>query len=262
MVGFATGDPCAGPVPGYCHRVDGVDRAAGGAQACDQQPAGRRDRHRDRVLRSVAVPGQQVQQLGQAGRVVADPAAGQRAARPGPPARCRGGLRPSRSRSKHPSFPPRVVGLLVHGHCGLSRAGHARSLMEGLARHRAIRSAVRDPSCPQAPVLPRARRPLGAGKGLLLRVARPTTTHTAANRGFRAGSPACRGRSGSPSRAGARSHTRDQVPVHHQGSPAPAARARSCRSQARHPVPGLGGRHGPGQAGPRSSLRAPSPSVK
>ncbi|HEV3292213.1 MAG TPA: hypothetical protein VG123_24820 [Streptosporangiaceae bacterium] len=35
-------------------------------------------------------------------------------------------------------------------------------------------------------------------------MARPTPTHTAANRGFRAGSPACRGRSGS---------RRDNLPV-------------------------------------------------
>jgi len=119
---------------------------------------------------------------------------------------------------------------------GPSRAGHARSLMEGL-NGTAIRSAVRDPSCPQAPVLPRAQRLRVLVKGLLLRVARPTTTHTAANRGFRAGAPACRGRSGSRRRSpdlapGIKS------PVHHQGSPAPPARARSCRSQARHHVPG------------------------
>ena len=65
------------PVAGHRHRVDGVDRAAGGAQACDQQPAGRLDRHRDRVLRGVAVLGEQGQQLREPGRVVADPAAGQ-----------------------------------------------------------------------------------------------------------------------------------------------------------------------------------------
>jgi len=40
---------------------------------------------------------------------------------------------------------------------GPGRAGHACSLMEGL-EGTAIRLAVRDPSCPQAPVLPRARR--------------------------------------------------------------------------------------------------------
>jgi hypothetical protein len=50
---------------------------------------------------------------------------------------------------------------------GLSRAGHARSLMEGL-KGTAIRSAVRDPSCPQAPVFGVARRGSGRGEGLLL----------------------------------------------------------------------------------------------
>jgi hypothetical protein len=55
VVGFLPGHRVPVPVPGHRHRVDGVDRAAGGAQACDQQPAGRLDRHRDRVLRSVAV---------------------------------------------------------------------------------------------------------------------------------------------------------------------------------------------------------------
>src|SRR5882724_12644950 len=47
---------------------------------------------------------------------------------------------------------------------GLSRAGHARSLMEGLTGT-AIRLAVRDPSCPQAPVLDRARRHLAVVRG-------------------------------------------------------------------------------------------------
>jgi hypothetical protein len=40
---------------------------------------------------------------------------------------------------------------------GQGHAGHARSLMEGL-KGTAIRLAVRDPGCPQAPVLARARR--------------------------------------------------------------------------------------------------------
>jgi len=70
------------PVAGHRHRVDGVDGAAGGAQARDQQPAGGLDRHRDRVFGGVAVPGQQAQQLREPGRVVADAAAGQQLAVP------------------------------------------------------------------------------------------------------------------------------------------------------------------------------------
>ena len=78
MVGFLPGDRVPVPVAGHCHRVDGVDRAAGSPQAGDQQPAGCLDRHRDGILGAIAVLGEQGQQLGQPGRVVTDPAAGQR----------------------------------------------------------------------------------------------------------------------------------------------------------------------------------------
>ena len=77
VVGFAPGDGVPVPVAGHRHRVDGVDLAAGGAQARGQQPAGCLDGHRDRVIGGVAVLGEQGQQPGQPGRVVADPAAGQ-----------------------------------------------------------------------------------------------------------------------------------------------------------------------------------------
>ena len=50
--------------------------------------------------------------------------------------------------------PPRPYPAAVRA--GQGRAGHARSLMEGL-KGTAIRLAVRDPGCPQAPVLARAR---------------------------------------------------------------------------------------------------------
>ena len=63
--------------------------------------------------------------------------------------------------------------------------------MEGL-KGTAIRLAVRDPSCPQAPVLPGARRHPAHGEGLLLRVAQATTTHTGTNSDFRGTGPACR----------------------------------------------------------------------
>ena len=77
VVGFAAGDGVPVPVAGDRHRVDGVDLAAGGAQAGHQQPARGLDRHRDQVLGGVAVLGEQAQQLREPGRVVADAAAGQ-----------------------------------------------------------------------------------------------------------------------------------------------------------------------------------------
>jgi hypothetical protein len=73
VVGLAPGDRVPVPVAGHRHRVDGVDLAAGGAQARGEQPARRLDRHRDRVLGAVAVLGEQAGQRGQPGRVVADP---------------------------------------------------------------------------------------------------------------------------------------------------------------------------------------------
>ncbi len=82
VVGLAARDAVPVPVAGHRHRVDRVDLAAGAAQAGGQQPARGLDRHRDRVLGAVAVLGQQAQQLGQPGRVVADPAAGQQRAVP------------------------------------------------------------------------------------------------------------------------------------------------------------------------------------
>jgi hypothetical protein len=61
----------------------------------------------------------------------------------------------ARSATWHGTRPGRSACCPVHA--GLSRAGHARCLMEGL-KDAAIRLAVRDPGCPQAPVLARARR--------------------------------------------------------------------------------------------------------
>jgi hypothetical protein len=80
VVGLLPGDRVPVPVAGYRHRVDRVDRPAGGAQAGDKQPAGRLDRYRDRVPGAVAVGREQFQQLRQTGRVVADPAPGQQLA--------------------------------------------------------------------------------------------------------------------------------------------------------------------------------------
>jgi hypothetical protein len=80
LVGFPAGDRVPVPVAGHRHRVDGIDLAAGGAQAGHEQPAGGLDRHRDGVIGGVAVGGEQFQQPGQAGRVVADPQPGQQPA--------------------------------------------------------------------------------------------------------------------------------------------------------------------------------------
>ena len=77
MVGFAARDRVPVPVAGGRHWVDGADLPAGGAQARDKQPARGLDRHGDQVPGAVAVLSEQVGQLGQPGRVVADPAAGQ-----------------------------------------------------------------------------------------------------------------------------------------------------------------------------------------
>ena len=155
VVGFLPRDRVPVPVAGHRHRVDRVDGPAGRAQAGHQQPARRLDRHRHRVIRAVAVLGEQGQQLRQPGRVVADPAAGQQLPVP------------VNEGDVVVIFSP--VDPAVHIHdpfsflmrslirAGPSRAGHARSLMEGL-KGTAIRLAVRDPGCPQAPVLDGARR--------------------------------------------------------------------------------------------------------
>ena len=155
VVGFRPGDRVPVPVAGHRHRVDRVDRAAGGAQARDQQPARGLDRHRDRVIRGVAVLGEQGQQRRQPGRVVADPAAGQQLPVPvheGDVVVIFGPVDPAVN--LHP-FPPSPR----YGRCPCRpQPRRARTLPNGRARWPAIRLAVRDPSCPQAPVLARARR--------------------------------------------------------------------------------------------------------
>jgi hypothetical protein len=74
--------------------------------------------------------------------------------------------------------------------------------MEGL-KGTAIRSAVRDPGCPQAPVLAQDSAAPGAGEGFLLQVAQVTTTVPAIARACRRFRPACRLRSGDIRRADA-----------------------------------------------------------
>ena len=118
---------------------------------------------------------------------------------------------------------------------GLSRAGHARSLMEGLE----------GPPSDWPFVTPAARRPRsgtelggsGRGEGLLLRVAQATTTDTGTNCGFRGCAPACRLQAGDGA-AGARTRISSQgsTPlVYGTGNPAPATPARSCLSAPGHP---------------------------
>ncbi len=55
VVGFAAHDRVPVSAAGERHRVDRVDLASGGAQACGQQPKRCPDRHRDRVIRAVDV---------------------------------------------------------------------------------------------------------------------------------------------------------------------------------------------------------------
>jgi hypothetical protein len=71
-VGLLASHGVALAVAGHGERVDGVDRAVGRAQAGHQQPACGLDGDRDRIVKRVAVLGQQRQQGGEAGGVVAD----------------------------------------------------------------------------------------------------------------------------------------------------------------------------------------------
>jgi len=100
--------------------------SAGGAQARSQQPAGCLDRYRDRVLGAVAVLGEQTQQGGEPGRVVADPAAGQQLPVPvgqGDVVVALGPVNPAEHVHKH-SSPCRLRSCLaVHGQA--ARVTHA-----------------------------------------------------------------------------------------------------------------------------------------
>jgi hypothetical protein len=59
VVGFLARDAVAFPVARHGHGVDGIDRAAGGAQRGDQQSPGGFDRDRDRFLGAITRFGQQ-----------------------------------------------------------------------------------------------------------------------------------------------------------------------------------------------------------
>jgi hypothetical protein len=75
-VGLLAGHGVAVAVARDRHRVDRVHRSPGGPQAGHQQPAAGLDRHRNRLLAGVAGVAQQLQQLGETGRVVGDPPLG------------------------------------------------------------------------------------------------------------------------------------------------------------------------------------------
>ena len=75
-VGFLARHRVPIPITGHRHRVDRIDPAPGGAQAGDQQATAGLDRHRDRILSTVAGVGELREQRGETGRVVADPPLG------------------------------------------------------------------------------------------------------------------------------------------------------------------------------------------
>jgi hypothetical protein len=80
VVAFGSGDGVALAVAGDRKGVDGIDLAAGGAQAGDQQAAAGLDRDRDRLVGGVAVFGEQLDQRTPSGGVITDPPAGQQIA--------------------------------------------------------------------------------------------------------------------------------------------------------------------------------------
>jgi hypothetical protein len=75
-VGFGSRHRVAGPVARGCQRVDRIDHPAGFAQCGNPQAAVGFDADRDRIGGGVAGLGQQCQQRGDSGGVVADPATG------------------------------------------------------------------------------------------------------------------------------------------------------------------------------------------
>ena len=132
VVGFAARDRVPVPVAGHGHRVDRVDLPAGGAQAGGQQPARGLDRHRDRVIGAVAVLGEQFQQRGQPGRVVADAAAGQQLAVPAS-TRAMSWWSSAQSIPQNTSISPHLLARLMHA-AVLARPRGSRTLPNGRAR--------------------------------------------------------------------------------------------------------------------------------
>ncbi len=235
VVGLTACGRVAVPVAGHRHRVDRVDLAAGGAQAGGQQAARCLDRHRDRVFGAVAVGGEQFQQPGKAGRVVADPGAGEQPAVPA----CEGDvvvvLRPVDPAEYVQLKPPSPQSAAVRA--GQGRAGHARSLMEGL-KGTAIRLAVRDPGCPQAPVLARARRLPALMRGRSCRWLRPRPPVPARTADFtQAARRVARQHRRSPAGAGTRIFDERSSPGDVHGSPGTSRTSQVCQPWSRRPAP-------------------------
>ena len=227
VVGLAARDRVPVPVAGHRHRVDRVDRRPVARRQATSRPRGVSIATGTGSSGAVAVLGEQVQQPGQAGRVVADPQPGQQPAvvvhegdvvvvfRPVDPAEYVQLSSLSSVISRCPCWP---------GPC------RARALPNGRAQGPAIRLAVRDPSCPQAPVLARARRLPALIRGSSCGWLRPRppipprpahSQHPARRVARRAGKEHGR-------RPGPGSSTRGPAPVMSAGHPAPTAPARSC----------------------------------
>ena len=161
--------------------------------------------------------------------------------------------------SMHPPFSS--MGFAVRA--GPSRAGHARSLMEGL-KGTAIRSAVRDPGCrrprscpglsgsgvmrscscewlrPRPPIPPQMVIPADPGRRVADRERR---------RGLVPGPGSC--------------HRAQGPPDSRTGSPGTSpSSSRSCRSAPGHPPCHERRRHESGRQAPRSSGRAPASQVQ
>ena len=129
-------------------------------------------------------------------------------------------------------FIPQVCVLLMPA---LSRAGHARSLMEGL-KGTAIRLAVRDPSRPQGPRPGWSSEAPVSVRGPSCGWQRPRPpyrpAHPACGR-----RPACRAITGTAAGPGPGSIMRIKALVYGADHPAPAAITitRPCRSALEHP---------------------------
>ena len=220
VVGFAARDGVPVPVAGHSHRIDRVDVAAGGAQA----------RSAARASVSIATG---------IGCSALSPWSASRPSSAASPAassliRRRASSCPSRSASamswwsSAQSMPqntsiswfPRFLSIVL----ALSRAGHARSLMEGL-KGTAIRLAVRDPSCPQGPGPGWSSRAPVKVEGSILRVTGPRPPIPAPVPGF----PVPGRRVAHDHRGGGGRHRgpgligRIESPVYGADHPAPAA---------------------------------------
>jgi hypothetical protein len=140
VVGLLARDGLPFAVAGGGHRVDGVDGATGRPEAGNEQAAGGLDRHRYPLAGVVAVLGQQVEQLLQAGRVVADPGPAQElavAVDHGDVVVVAGPVDPAEHRHGHLPVLPSDVHIRWSKTCAEARD----SLMEGLrARHPISRS--------------------------------------------------------------------------------------------------------------------------